>query len=92
MRVQVPSAWLSVSSTDLRLSAVVGADPTVSDICVSKRLLRVRRCGWPFITYVLPSYAVSRFIEGFDSGAYPLLVEQQSARIANTGPHAGSSM
>lgn len=66
------------------VSAVVGADPRVSDIWVSRRILRIRRRGWPFVTWVRTTWAVSGFIESFDDGAYPLLMEWRPA--TSSGP------
>jgi hypothetical protein len=57
------------------MQAVVGAEPSVSEVMVSEHKLRVtRRWGRFPITVNLPG-AVTTFVREFDAGSYPQLVE-----------------
>jgi hypothetical protein len=57
------------------MQAVVGAEPSVSEVMVSEHKLRVTRKWGRFpITVNLPR-AVTAFVRDFDAGSYPQLVE-----------------
>lgn len=57
------------------MQALVGAEPSVSEVMVSEHKLRVTRKWGRFpITVSLPR-AVTSFVREFDAGGYPQLVE-----------------
>jgi hypothetical protein len=57
------------------MQAVVGAEPSVSEVMVSEHKLRVTRKWGRFpITVSLPR-AVTSFVREFDAGGYPQLVD-----------------
>jgi hypothetical protein len=71
------------------VGAVVGADPSVTTICVPKHVLRIHRRGWPFVTCVHNTFAVTGFVERFDLGSYPLLQVRKPVRSARRQHDAG---
>jgi hypothetical protein len=87
-RLQVHGTPKSLNGCALAryLQVVIGSEPTITRISISRRAAHLSRSGRHFdLTLKLPP-AVSTFIAAFDSGAYPELVDRPVPTTRNPSP------
>jgi hypothetical protein len=83
IRMQVRGTPKSLNDCALAryLQVVIGSEPTITRISVSRRAAHVSRSGRHFdLTFKLPP-SVSTFIAAFDSGGYPELVDRPAPSL-----------